>query len=123
MVIFFNLICVALACGGISFTITTTSLFKTVREWISNIHPKLDQLIHCPWCLGHWVTLLYMIIGKDNSYALYITKYEFTDFLITLFTIISIEGLLHYILLRAYEPVAKQLAQRTINKLKEKNNV
>ena len=117
---FFDLIYVALCCGGISFTITTTSMFKSFREWISNIHPKLEELIHCPWCLGHWITIGFLLFTPKINL---ITGNSLVNYLLVLFSIISLEGLLHYVLLRSYEPVARYLAQRSINKLKSKKDV
>ncbi len=110
----------ALCCGSISFTISVTAIFKPVREYISSKHKKLEDLIHCPWCLGHWITIIYLLISVNVNY-LFISNFVFINFCITLFMMMSIEGLLHYVLLRAYEPVQKVLAQRKIDKLKNKN--
>lgn len=116
----FDLLYVALCCGGISFTITTTSMFKSIREWISNIHPKLDELIHCPWCLGHWITLLYFSLLPSSDYMILIHNTSILNFVLVYFSVVSLEGLLYYVLLRAFEPVGRLLAQRKIEKLKEK---
>lgn len=113
----FDLIYVALCCGGISFTITTTSIFKSLREYVGGLHKKLDELIHCPWCLGHWVTVMYLLTFGTIFHPV---NKPIADFFINLFIIVSLEGLLHYVLLRAYEPVGGYLVQRKIDSLKKK---
>jgi hypothetical protein len=49
-----------------------------------------------------------------------ITPYVWFNFLFTMFVLTTISGLIHNILLKAYEPVAKAAAFRAIQKAKEK---
>ena len=105
-----SILIAALCCGSISFTITFTSLFKPLRDWIGSFHPKLDELIHCPWCFNHYVVFVYMIVVVD--------LYGILDFLVHWFAIIGLGGIVHYVLLRAYEPVAKALTSRKIENAK-----
>lgn len=102
----------ALCCAGISFTITTTSIFKWFRDWTGQLHPKLDELINCPWCFNHYVVFLYMSIlnidGYDtDNFAVRVALY---------FAIITLGGLFHYVLIRAYEPIAKRLLERKLRR-------
>ncbi len=101
---------------SISFTITVTSIFKWLRELISSIHPKLEELIHCPYCLSHYITILLLIIC---NYRYLFTKYIVVNYILTTFCIVGIVSVLHYIVLRAYEPIAKQMMQRHIDKMNE----
>lgn len=99
------------ACSAISFTISTTSIFKGLRDLVSKIHPKVEELIHCPWCLNHYIALaLILVTGKylvtDQGYII--------DVIVTTFAITGLSGLLHYVLLRAYEPVAREELKRKI---------
>lgn len=118
-----TLLLLALAVSSASFTISTTSIFKGFREKVSSYHHKLEELIHCPWCLSHWITFLLLIMHGN---WLSLTGGGLIDFLLTTFAITCISGLCHYVLLRAYEPVAKALVERQIQKIKEaqkrKNN-
>jgi len=27
------------------------------REWVKHLHPKLDELLSCPWCTGLWLSI------------------------------------------------------------------
>ena len=112
-----NLLIAALCCAAISHTLCITSIFKQPREYLSKIHPKIEQLVHCPWCLGHYIVFLYLMIPGIKFFPA--SDYNLVNFIITWFDIICIMGIIHYVLLRAYEPVAKIGAQRKIDKLKE----
>lgn len=122
---------IAFVAAAISFTISVTRMFKSFRETISPWHKKIEELIHCPWCLGHWVvfiifwclprTFIWQVLESNqlwvhNSYVL-----RSFNFLFTSFIVIGMMGLIHYVLLRAYEPVAKAMAARTLELLQKKN--
>lgn len=109
-----TLIILAACVSSISFTITFTGLFKGVRELVSKVHPKVEDLFHCPWCFSHWTTFILMFFVWD---WMEITGIGFVDFMITAFAITLLSGLCHYVLLRAYEPVGKALVRREIDKL------
>lgn len=95
-----------LALASISFTLSSSGVFASIRQRLSKFHPKIDELIHCPYCMSHWIGVLF--IPEINGRNL-ISK------LIGYFAMICISGLCHYVLLRAYEPVAKAKLQRLID--------
>lgn len=111
------LIAVSFGAAAISFTITVTGMFKWFRELVSPIHYKIEELVHCPWCLGHWVVFVIMLTARIP--LLEVTDLYFYNWLFTAFAIMAPIGLIHYVLLRAYEPVAKAMLQRRIDKLKK----
>ena len=112
-----QLLAVSSGAAAISFTITTTSMFEWLRELVSPIHHKIEELIHCPWCLGHWTVFVIMLIAKVP--LIEITDWYLFNWLFTAFALMSPVGLIHYVLLRAYEPVAKAMLRRKINKSTE----
>jgi hypothetical protein len=112
---FITLMLTAFAVSSISFTVTFTGLFKEVREVISAQHHKLEELIHCPWCFSHWVTFFIVLL---SSSTISFTGIGLFDFFITSFAITGVSGLFHYVLLRAYEPVAKAMVHRQIEKMR-----
>lgn len=107
---FQNILLVAAAVAAASFTITTTSIFLPVRERISKVHPKLEELIHCPWCLGHYIT--FGILLLDNIQLLNVSKYWIFNYFLTAFAVMGIVGLMHYVLLLAYKPVTEHMLMR-----------
>jgi hypothetical protein len=104
----------ALASAAISFTITTTSIFTWLRDVVISLKiQKLEELIHCPWCLSHYITVFLLLISGQYK--------TFVSFLILFFAVQGIIGLLHYVMLRAYEPVMKSELQRKLDKKFKKN--
>jgi len=110
-----TLILLSLAVSGISFTITTTAMFTWLRELLSPIHHKLEELVHCPWCLSHWVTFVILIWAPLYRF----TGIPFVDFFLTAFSIVGISGTFHYVLLRTYAPIAEAMLRRQLDKMKE----
>lgn len=106
----------SLIVASISFTITVTSIFEWFRELLSLIHPKVEQLIHCPYCLGHYITIF--IVLFTDKYVIFTGNYIY-DVILTIFCVMGTVAVLHYIILRAYEPIAKIHAMREIEKKKK----
>lgn len=102
--------------AAISFTITVTSIFSFLREWVSKIHPKLEELIFCPWCLNHYVVFIMLLTSNIELFK--VSEYIIYNFFFTSFAIIGAAGILHYVLLRAYEPVMKNMLDRKMEKLR-----
>lgn len=109
-----TLITTALASAAVSFTITWTSIFEPLREAVSKrMHPKLDQLIHCPWCLNHYVALVAVPVAYPFG------TITLTSAVLHWFAIVGLGGVVHYVLLRAYEPVSKREMYRKADRQEE----
>ena len=94
---------VAICAACISYTICCTSIFFWLRELVSPIHHKIDELIHCPYCLSHYIVLIIMLLSDNPP-------------LCPLFVIVGIIALLHYIMVRTYKPVAEYMVDRQLAK-------
>ena len=115
------IILVALCAASISYTISYTSIFLGFREWISKFHHKLEELIHCPYCLCHYIILTIMFTTNDISSKLVpIANNIVYDFLFTWFCIVCVTSLLHCVMLIAYRPVMKYMTDRKIAKIKQR---
>ena len=115
------IILVALCAASISYTISYTSIFLGFREWISKFHHKLEELIHCPYCLCHYIILTIMFTTNDISSKLVpITNNIVYNFLFTWFCIVCITSLLHCIMLIAYRPVMQYMTDRKIAKIQQR---
>ena len=115
------IVLVALCAASISYTISYTSIFLGFREWISKFHHKLEELIHCPYCLCHYVILTIMFTTNDISSKLVpITNNIVYDFLFTWFCIVCVTSLLHCVMLIAYRPVMKYMTDRKIAKIQQR---
>ena len=115
------IVLVALCAASISYTISYTSIFLGFREWISKFHHKLEELIHCPYCLCHYVILTIMFTTNDISSKLVpITNNIVYNFLFTWFCIVCITSLLHCVMLIAYRPIMKYMTDRKIAKIQQR---
>ena len=115
------IILVALCAASISYTISYTSIFLGFRELISKFHHKLEELIHCPYCLCHYVILTIMFTTNDISSKLVpITNNIVYNFLFTWFCIVCVTSLLHCVMLIAYRPVIQYMTDRKIAKIKQR---
>ena len=115
------IILVALCAASISYTISYTSIFLGFREWISKFHHKLEELIHCPYCLCHYIILTIMFTTNDISSKLVpITNNIVYNFLLTWFCIVCITSLLHCVMLIAYRPVMQYMTDRKIAKIQQR---
>jgi len=85
MLTFISFITFILSTIGATLIITTSSLFKPVRELGKRIHPKLGKFLSCSMCIGAWsgvtVYLLeyfgfsiinYAFMGSFVSYVAYL---------------------------------------------------
>ena len=115
------IILVALCAASISYTISYTSIFLGFREWISKFHHKLEELIHCPYCLCHYVILTIMFTTNDISSKLVpIANNIVYNFLFTWFCIVCVTSLLHCIMLIAYRPVMQYMTDRKRAKIQKR---
>ena len=115
------IVLVALCAASISYTISYTSIFLGFREWISKFHHKLEELIHCPYCLCHYVILTIMFTTNNISSKLVpITNNIVYNFLFTWFCIVCVTSLLHCVMLIAYRPVMKYMTDRKIAKIQQR---
>jgi hypothetical protein len=121
MEILSQIIIAGLVVGSVSFTISMSSIFLGFREWISPKSHFMEKLIHCPWCLAHWVCGLMLLMTTnilvDVSILPGVAGVLFNG-LYTLFAIVGVSGLLHYVLLRAYDPAKKIEKMREIDQRK-----
>lgn len=116
---------VALCAASISYTISVTSIFEWLRNLIEDhIGGKIEELIHCPYCLGHYVVLVIMFTTKYlYRYLIPITENIVYDFLFTWFCIICVLSLLHYFMNLAYKPIAENEGLRArLKAQKERKN-
>ena len=115
------IILVALCAASISYTISYTSIFLGFREWVSKFHHKLEELIHCPYCLCHYVILTIMFTTNNISSKLVpITNNIVYNFLFTWFCIVCVTSLLHCVMLIAYRPVMQYMTDRKIAKIQQR---
>lgn len=62
-----TIIVLSLVTASIAVTITKTLIFKGFREFADKLLPsKVAKVFHCPYCLGHWISLGLWLIYRPN---------------------------------------------------------
>lgn len=113
---------VALCAASISYTICCSGIFMPLREYVSKWHPKIEELIHCPYCLCHYVIFTIMVTTRNiKGLLIQVTGILLYDFLFTLFAIVCMTSLMHCIMLIAYKPVMRYMADRKIAQMQMQN--
>ena len=55
-----RLLVLALATSAISVTVTRSGVFLGLRNFVADRSKWLGDLMHCPYCMSHWVSLVLM---------------------------------------------------------------
>lgn len=106
------LIVAAISAASITYTLCCTSIFRRPREYIAKKIPRLESLVYCPYCLGHYISLIIVLLIIDKYNTLPITNYTLINVLLMWFMVITIMSLVHKTILKTYEPIAKAKAMR-----------
>lgn len=54
--------------ASISFTVTETTFFKPLREWMKKRSNFLGKLLSCGYCLGHWIAFALVAVYKPKLF-------------------------------------------------------
>jgi len=57
-----QLILLSIVSASISFTITESFLFHSLREWMKTKNYYLGKLFSCGYCFSHWISFLLVFI-------------------------------------------------------------
>jgi len=58
-----DVLAVALVVSPTSVTVTKARVFREVRT-AAAWHPWLEELLHCPYCLSHWIALGLVLVYR-----------------------------------------------------------
>ena len=58
---FIEMLLLGLAIASITMTITKSNVMESFREQISKLGRWARELVHCPYCLSHW--LAFAVVG------------------------------------------------------------
>jgi hypothetical protein len=72
---FTDLLILGLAIAATSMTITKAHICEWARKSFSRLGPLFKSLIHCPWCVSHWLAFvavpLWMPITNLMQFVIY----------------------------------------------------
>lgn len=55
---------VSLVVSTVSMTLSKAKLFRGLREAVSQRSRWLGELIHCPYCVSHWISFLLVAVYR-----------------------------------------------------------
>lgn len=53
----------------ITYTFVEGGIFADTRERLGNLHPKVDEFVHCHLCVGTWVGSMLAAVYRPNLLA------------------------------------------------------
>jgi len=83
---FFQIFWLSLMVSTTSMTIAKAKIFEKIREKIEKINFWLGKLISCPYCLSHWISLVFVAAYQPRI----IYAYFFLDMAVSLFVIVEL---------------------------------
>lgn len=92
-VVSFLILCLANA--SVSFTVARSEVFRPARDWFFNrstnkVFEFISDLIHCPYCLSHWVAFLMVLIWQQKFTNTFVPV---IDFAVTIFAIVGLSAI------------------------------
>jgi len=64
---FGEIILLALAVSSISVTITKSNAMEWLRQLVSKLGRWPEELIHCPYCLSHWIAAAGVLLMAEGT--------------------------------------------------------
>lgn len=98
-----RLLVLALATSAISVTITRSGVFHGPRDWIADRSQWFGELVHCPYCMSHWVSLVLML-----WYDLRIVPdtYWLVDLVVSALAVVAVASFFTLIVMLSYKHAA-----------------
>jgi hypothetical protein len=62
----------SLVTASISFTLTETKLFASLREWLRGMSTILGDLFSCGFCFAHWIAFGLTAIYQPRLFKIWI---------------------------------------------------
>jgi hypothetical protein len=89
-----EIILLALAVSSVSMTVTTTYIFEWLRTLVSKLGRRFESLIHCPYCLSHWLAAIVTLAWVRGT----VGELVVTGFAIVTIASLASLGITHFFL-------------------------
>ncbi len=91
---FNDIIILALAVSSVSMTCTTSLVTERLRWLVSKLGHRFESLIHCPYCLSHWLSAIVTLVYVDGP----VIELIVTGFAIVTIASLASLGITHFFL-------------------------
>jgi hypothetical protein len=98
------LLVLALATSAVSVTITRSGMFLGLRRVVASRNKWIGELLQCPYCMSHWVSLVFMW-----WYGVRILPgtYWMVDLLISALAVVSVASFFTLLVMLSYKLAAQ----------------
>lgn len=93
-----QIVVLSLAISSISMTICKAKIFSSFREHVSKMNTWCGGLVKCPYCLSHWISLLFVVLYRPKI----IQKFFLLDYFVTIFVIVSLASFWSLIICKVF---------------------
>lgn len=90
----FKFVMLSMCIATISLTITKSVAFSPVRRMVYQQSEWLGALFNCPYCLTHWIAILFVTLLYVYSPFHMVTNKVFLDIMIMIFATTSLATLI-----------------------------
>ena len=82
-----DVIVLSLVVSTTSVTLTKARIFRELREAATRGNARLHDLVHCPYCMSHWISLLLVAVYRPR---LTHASLVIADDLVSMFAIVAL---------------------------------
>lgn len=62
-----DLVILSLAVAALSMTVAKSNVMAWLRDFVSEFGAWAEELIHCPYCLSHWLAVVGVVMWLNGS--------------------------------------------------------
>lgn len=106
----FQLVFLGIATGAISMVVSRSTLLNAFHAWVEKRSARLEEMLSCPWCLSHWVALIFTIIYHPLVIAHQPTNWLLlpVDYLVNVMVMAFIAAIASRIIHSSYKPIFEE---------------
>lgn len=101
----FNLVFLGIATGAISMVVSRSAILNAFHAWVEKRSVFLEDLLSCPWCVSHWIALIFTIIYRPLIVTSWFVP---VDYFVTVMVMTVIAAITARIIYSAYKPIFEQ---------------
>lgn len=101
----FNLVFLGIATGAISMVVSRSTILNSFHDWLEKRSVFLENLLSCPWCVSHWIALIFTIIYRPLIVTSWFVP---VDYFVTVMVMTVIAAITARIIYSAYKPIFEQ---------------
>jgi hypothetical protein len=99
-----SLLALAVACA--SMTITVSTVFHGLRDWLGSKNEWLGTLVGCPYCLSHWLSFIAVLLFHIVIVPCPIRGIgPIIEFLVSSFAMVTLNSIFARLIFWAYLPM------------------